>query len=175
MHDGGVTLGPYTNDSFALIEAKGAKGAKVMNGQGARIDDSGYALLPSLIPYRYTDVSLKNNGLSTGAEIKTGSRKVVPYSGAVVKVKFETLKGKAVLINTVLDKGGIPPMGADAFDQQGIKIGMVGQAGQVYARLKETNNVVILRWGTGNECSINYTPPKSDRVLLLTEQTCMMR
>lgn len=175
VHDGGVTLGPYTNDSFALIEAKGAKGANVMNGQGARIDDSGYALLPSLIPYRYTDVSLKNNGLSTGAEIKTGSRKVVPYSGAVVKVKFETLKGKAVLINTVLDKGGIPPMGADAFDQQGIKIGMVGQAGQVYARLKETNNEVILRWGAGNECSINYTPPKSDRVLLLTEQTCMMR
>ncbi|MET2847289.1 fimbria/pilus outer membrane usher protein [Vibrio owensii] len=175
VHDGGVTLGPYTNDSFALVEAKGAKGAKVMNGQGARIDDSGYALLPSLMPYRYTDVSLQSTGLDNGAEIKTGSRKVVPYSGAVVKVKFETLKGKAVLINTTLDEGGIPPMGADAFDQQGIKIGMVGQAGQVYARLKETNKEVILRWGMGKECHIRYTPPKSDKVLLLTEQTCMMR
>ncbi|WP_244142994.1 fimbria/pilus periplasmic chaperone [Vibrio sp. B1ASS3] len=63
----------------------------------------------------------------------------------------------------------------DAFDQQGIKIGMVGQAGQVYARLKETNKEVILRWGMGKECHIRYTPPKSDKVLLLTEQTCMMR
>ncbi|MEX0632736.1 fimbria/pilus outer membrane usher protein [Serratia ureilytica] len=32
-HRGGVTLGPYVGDTFALIEAPGASGARVMDGQ----------------------------------------------------------------------------------------------------------------------------------------------
>ncbi|WP_419181903.1 hypothetical protein [Providencia rettgeri] len=33
LHSGGVTLGPYSGDTFALVEAKGAKGTHVLNAQ----------------------------------------------------------------------------------------------------------------------------------------------
>jgi outer membrane usher protein len=33
VHAGGITLGPYLGDTFALIEAKGAEGARLFNGQ----------------------------------------------------------------------------------------------------------------------------------------------
>jgi outer membrane usher protein len=38
VHPGGVTLGPWTSETFALIHAEGAQGAIVQNGQGAVID-----------------------------------------------------------------------------------------------------------------------------------------
>ncbi|WP_164098542.1 fimbria/pilus outer membrane usher protein, partial [Serratia marcescens] len=58
LHSGGITLGPYTSDTFALIHADGAQGAVVQNGQGAVIDHFGYAILPTLSPYRRNNISL---------------------------------------------------------------------------------------------------------------------
>ncbi|MDP0875264.1 fimbria/pilus outer membrane usher protein, partial [Klebsiella pneumoniae] len=38
LHSGGVTVGPYASDTFALIHADGAQVAVVQNVQGAVID-----------------------------------------------------------------------------------------------------------------------------------------
>ncbi len=57
-HRDGLTLGPNVGDTFALVEAKGASGAGVRGGQGARVDGNGYALVPSLSPYRYNPICL---------------------------------------------------------------------------------------------------------------------
>ncbi|EPN47045.1 fimbrial usher protein, partial [Pseudomonas syringae pv. actinidiae ICMP 18807] len=73
-HSGGLTLGPYLGDSFALVEAKGASGARLMNAQGAAIDGNGYALLPSLLPYRYNNIALSADGMNDKAELEDGQR-----------------------------------------------------------------------------------------------------
>jgi outer membrane usher protein len=44
LHSGGLTMGPYTSDTFALVHADGAQGARVQNGQGAVVDSFGYAI-----------------------------------------------------------------------------------------------------------------------------------
>ncbi|WP_213977291.1 fimbria/pilus outer membrane usher protein, partial [Serratia marcescens] len=84
-HRGGVTLGPYVGDTFALIEAPGASGARVMDGQGARVDRFGYALAPSLVPYHYNTVALNPEGMNDKAELEDGQRRVAPYAGATVR------------------------------------------------------------------------------------------
>ena len=164
IHPGGVTYGPYVSDTFALVKAKGAKGAEIKNGQGAKIDSFDYAIMPSLSPYRYNTVSLDPKGLNSRVDIQGGSKQVVPYSGAIVQVEFDTIKGQQVLINTTLKGDQMIPMGADVTDKDGKNIGMVGQAGQIYARINARSGVLFVSWGKTNaeQCRINYQLPAGD-------------
>lgn len=158
IHGGGITFGPYLGDTFALVEAKGASGAKIMNGQGAEIDSSGFALVPSLTPYRYNTVAINPEGMSEKAELDDGQRRIAPYAGAAVKVKFKTRNGNALLIKAHLTGGKSIPMGADVIDESGSIVGMVGQGGQAYVRSDQSAGTMILRWGdrTEEQCAITY-------------------
>lgn len=158
LHSGGVTAGPWTSDTFALVEAKGAQGAKVNNGMGAEIDRFGYAILPSVTPYQFNNISLNSSNMNHMAELQGGSQQVVPYAGAIAKVSFSTITGHAALITTRLADGSVPPMGAAVTDSTGAELGMVGQAGQLYARLPEQSGVLFVEWGTSasQRCRVNY-------------------
>lgn len=175
LHAGGVTLGPYSSDTFALIHADGAQGARIQNGQGATIDAFGYAILPSLSPYRSNNVSLDSRYMNAYAELKGGSQRVVPYAGAVVRVDFATLKGKAVLIALKTDDGESPPMGAEVRDAEGTLIGMVGQGGQIYARVPEASGVLSVKWGNkhNQQCRVTYQITGRDaESLIYLSQRC---
>ncbi|HEY2451250.1 MAG TPA: fimbrial outer membrane usher protein [Scandinavium sp.] len=158
LHSGGLTAGPYTSETFALIHAEGAQGAVVQNGQGAVIDGFGYAIMPSLSPYRSNNVSLDSRTMNNEAELTGGSQRVVPYAGAITRVNFATLKGKAVLINLKAADGRVPPMGADVLDAEGTVIGMVGQGGQIYARIASASGSLQVRWGNAanQACHVRY-------------------
>ncbi|WP_258868832.1 fimbria/pilus outer membrane usher protein [Pseudomonas aeruginosa] len=93
---GGPDPRPYVGDTFALVEAKGASGAGVRRGQGARVNGNGYAVVPSLSPYRYNPVSLDPQGMGEEAELLETERKIAPYAGAAVHVKFRTLTGHPI-------------------------------------------------------------------------------
>jgi outer membrane usher protein len=158
LHSGGLTAGPYTSETFALIHAEGAQGAVVQNGQGAVVDGFGYAIMPSLSPYRSNNVSLDSRTMNNEAELTGGSQRVVPYAGAIARVNFATLKGKAVLINLKAADGSVPPMGADVLDAEGSVIGMVGQGGQIYARIATASGSLKVRWGNAanQACHVRY-------------------
>ncbi|MFC4703886.1 fimbria/pilus outer membrane usher protein [Paraburkholderia caffeinitolerans] len=157
-HSGGVTLGPYLADTFGVVEAKGAEGATVRNGQGAQVDRWGYAIVPSLTPYRYNDVALDSKGIGAGAELTGNQLRVAPYPGSAVLLRFATLTGHAVLIRSTLPDGKPLPLGADVLNSEGAAIGMVGQGGQVYARVPADRGVVTVKWGERHEdqCALAY-------------------
>lgn len=157
---GGLTAGPYTSDTFALIHADGAQGAIVQNGRGAVVDRFGYAILPSLSPYRVNNVTLDTRKMRSDAELTGGSQQIVPYAGAIARVNFATISGKAVLISVKMPDGGIPPMGADVFNGEGTNIGMVGQSGQIYARIAHPSGSLLVRWEQG-QTSVAGLPTNS--------------
>lgn len=160
-HRGGLTAGPYTSDTFALVEAVGARGATVRNGQGATVDSFGYAILPSLTPYRYNTVSLDSQNMDDDVELQGGSKRLVPYAGAISRVTFATTRGKATLINTTLRDGSLPPMGADVTDSNGEVVGIMGQGGQIYARIAAQSGVLFVKWGNAatQQCQVWYQLP----------------
>jgi outer membrane usher protein len=169
VHSGGLTLGPYLGETFGLIEAKGASGAGVRNGTGARIDDSGYALIPSLTAYRYNSVALDSQGIGRNVELDGNQQRVAPYAGAAVKLRFATRTGYALLVKAALLDGSALPLGADVYDNTGAGIGMVGQGGQVYARVGEKQGWLTVKWGKSRQeqCTINYDLSESDMSLAL--------
>lgn len=156
-HSGGVTFTPYTSDTFALVEAKGAEGASVSSYPGVNIDSRGYAVVPYLNPYQMNDISIDPKGTSSDVELDNTSQKVAPYSGAVVKIKYATKRGTPILVNATY-KGEAVPFGADVFDNKGNSIGSVGQGGQLYARVAEEKGQLRVEWSKDKEmqCTINY-------------------
>lgn len=160
-HRGGITVGPYTSDTFALVEAPGARGAEIRNGQGATVDRFGYAILPSLTPYRYNTISLDSRNMADDVELQGGSKRLVPYAGAISRVTFKTTHGKATLINTTLPDGSQPPMGADVTDSDGETVGIMGQGGQIYARIAAQSGVLFVKWGknAAQQCQVWYQLP----------------
>lgn len=174
-HSGGITAGPYASETFAIIHAEGAQGATVNNGQGAVIDRFGYAIMPSLAPYNNNTVSIDSRHMSANADLIGGSERIVPYAGAISRIKFETLSGRAVLINLSNPDDSRPPMGAEIFNAEGINIGMVGQGGQIYARISANSGTLRVSWGKGEteQCFVRYQlPAKSDDAIIQLNQMC---
>ncbi|UOY68662.1 fimbrial biogenesis outer membrane usher protein (plasmid) [Enterobacter kobei] len=157
-HSGGVTFTPYASDTFALVEAKGAKGAKVSSYPGIRIDSNGYAVVPYLNPYQMNDVSIDPKGMPDDIELANTGQKVAPYSGAIVKVKYDTKRGTPILVNATLKNGEPVPFGADVLDSKGNTVGSVGQGGQIYARVTGESDKLLVTWAEGSmaRCSLNY-------------------
>lgn len=156
-HSGGVTLSPYTGDTYALVEAKGAQGASIPSYPGVYVDSNGYALVPYLNPYQMNEIVLDPKGASDGVELENTSARVAPYAGAVVKVKYNARRGLPILI-TATQQGKPLPFGADVLDSKGNVVGSVGQAGQAYALVEEEQGTLTVRWGdeADQSCSLPY-------------------
>ncbi|WP_410964289.1 fimbria/pilus outer membrane usher protein, partial [Salmonella sp. SAL4447] len=90
---------------FALVEAKGAEGAKVLNSQQVAIDSHGYALIPSVTPYRYNRVTLDPQNMDGNAELVDSEKRIAPVAGSVSKVVFRTRSGIALLIKSRFPDG----------------------------------------------------------------------
>ena len=158
-HSGGITFGPYLGDTFALVEADGVKGAEVMNGMGAKINSAGYAIVPSLVPYRYNDISLDAKGIeNAGAELSENQQRIAPYAGSAVKVRFKTLEGYALLIKLRNRPEGSLPLGSNVYDSNDAVVGLVGQGNQVYARAAGKQGTLRVKWGDSahEQCVLNY-------------------
>lgn len=156
-HSGGVTFTPHNSDTYALIEAKDAKGAKMAGYAGTTVDSFGYALFPSLSAYQMNEVSIDPEGSSINVEFENTSQKIAPRAGAVVKVKFNTNKGTPVLITSSF-AGENLPFGAEVLAEDNTSVGIVNQSGAIYARVKEDKGTLLVKWGNdvGSSCKVNY-------------------
>nr|WP_181375069.1 fimbria/pilus outer membrane usher protein [Pectobacterium carotovorum]ALG88540.1 Heat shock protein E [Pectobacterium carotovorum] len=154
----GIVATPYTGDTFAVVEAKGAKGAKVGGYPGLKIDRFGHAAVPYLTPYEMNEISIDPKGLPQEIELSNTTEKVAPHWGAVSKVTFGTRKGNPLLISATNAKGEPLPFGADVFDAAGVNVGNVGQMGQIYALPEAPSGVLKVKWGNGQteQCLISY-------------------
>lgn len=156
-HSGGVTLSPHIGSTYALVEAQGAEGAGVSGYSGVKVDGNGYAIVPSLTPYEMNTIYIDPKGLDSNVELLNTSNKVVPNANAVVLVKYETKYGVPILINAT-NNGQPVPFGSSVFDSEGDTVGMVGQYGQLYARVKQNNGQLLISWGDtdADQCTVSY-------------------
>ncbi|EHH6606148.1 fimbrial biogenesis outer membrane usher protein [Escherichia coli] len=173
-HSGGVTLSPYISDTWALVEAKGAKGARVSSYPGVMVDRFGYAAVPYLNAYELNEVAIDPNNADNDVGFENTSRKVAPYSGAIVKVKYDTQTGVPVLIDAGW-KGQPIPFGADVIDESGNYMATAGQAGQIFTRLEPGRHVLKLKAGSQGSCSLPVEIPEtvSPSNLLRFKVTCL--
>lgn len=134
-HKGGLTVGPAIGEApFAIVGAKGAAGARLLNGRGGRIDSHGYAIMPSLSPYRENTVSLDARGLPDTVDVLENEKVVVPSMGAAIAVDMQTITGAPLVLTVRDEQHEFLPIGTVLQDAAGVSKGIIGQAGQAFVR-----------------------------------------
>ena len=159
-HSGGITAGPSLGRAVALVEAKGAAGARLINGQGAQIDGNGYALVPALSPYRVNNIMLDPSQVGLDVELGSTSEEVVPTLDSIVRVEMRTTQGRPVLLRLRRENGEAVPLGADVFQEEGdLALGTVGQAGTALVRGLAGHGALRVRWGDApdQQCRAAFT------------------
>lgn len=160
-YSGGVVLTPMLGETSAIVEAENAKGARVTNYSGVRLDSSGKAVVPYLSPYRQNTVELDPKGLSKDVELKYTSQNIAPTAGAVALLRYETESGYSLLM-TLRDVTGDPlPFGANVFDEQHRSVGYIGQVGEGLLRVNSLQGELEVKWGegAGQSCRFSYQLP----------------
>ncbi|MEE4408892.1 MULTISPECIES: fimbria/pilus outer membrane usher protein [unclassified Serratia (in: enterobacteria)] len=152
----GMIASPYMGETMAVVKAEGAAGARVEGYPGVILNDSGYALVPYITPYRMNQIAINPEGLPLDVELQTTSQQIAPYSGAIVRLNYQTTKGRMVLIKAKLPEGKSLPFGAVVKDSNDNDVGVVAQGGLIYARLNEKTNRLKVMWGSKNDRSCSF-------------------
>ncbi|WP_396332598.1 fimbria/pilus outer membrane usher protein [Burkholderia anthina] len=160
-HRGGVTLSQPVSETFAIVEAPGAAGARITNAAGVKVDGNGYAVVPYLTPYSLNTVALDPKGISMDVELKETSRQIAPRAGAVPLIRFATDTGRAALVRAPQADGAPLPFGAVVRDETGKEVGVVAQASKVFARGLNERGALTVQWGDDGRsvCRIAYALP----------------
>ena len=165
-HEGGLTLGPSLGDSaFAIVEAKGADGAKFQNGYGTKVDSRGYAIIPNLTAYRENQIVLNTRNMEADVDVIDDISTVVPRSGAAMQVKIKTIVGKPVVL-IVKDKNGeFLPIGTNIYGVDGEYLTIIGQAGMAYVRgWDSVSGALQVKSTPSGECRINPDPAIASKI-----------
>ncbi|KVD47579.1 fimbrial protein [Burkholderia sp. ABCPW 11] len=169
-HRGGVTLSQPLSETFAIVEAPHAEGARITNASGVRVDGRGYAIVPYLTPYSLNDVGIDPKGLSTDVELKETSQRVAPLAGAVPVLKFKTAYGRSAVIRARQMDGSSVPFGAGVTDEAGKEVGVIGQGGKLLARGLSEQGELTAQWevdGRKTFCKLSYSLPVRKRTARL--------
>ncbi|WP_445224724.1 fimbria/pilus outer membrane usher protein [Erwinia sorbitola] len=181
-HQGGVTVGPPVGDSpFAIVSVPGGKGAKILNGYGAEVNSSGYAIMPSLTSYRENTISIDTRGLPGTVDVLDSESTIVPRAGSAILVNMKTIVGSPYILIVRRSDNSYLPIGTELFDMNGVSQGIIGQGGMAFVRgWDPTINVLRAKWNEGREqCQIlpnkYLTPPIKDSGDIVTmEVKCII-
>ncbi|MHA1048191.1 FimD/PapC C-terminal domain-containing protein [Enterobacter hormaechei subsp. steigerwaltii] len=103
------------------------------------------------------------NTTSVEDDLDSTSQQVIPYAGAVVKVKYRATAGVPVVIKVRRSNGEGVHFSARATDASNNIVGYVGQGSRLYARLAQQSGELELRWaeGEGARCKMKYSLPST--------------
>ncbi len=182
LHGGGYTWSPPLGETVGLVHARDAAGARVVAAQRSVVDGNHYAVIPNLIPYQLNRVTLDPKGMAASTELEEASQTVAPRARTVSLLKYKTVSGRALLIDSGLSDGKPLPFGAEVFDAEGKNVGVTGQGGQVFVRGVEKSSELTVRWGQGQNDScrirVDLKPQAKDAKQASFEQmkaTCTLQ
>ncbi|AZC29463.1 Outer membrane usher protein FIMD [Pseudomonas chlororaphis subsp. piscium] len=162
LHPGGLTFAQTLSETIGLVYAPHALGAGV-GYSGARVNGSGYAVVPSLTPFQLNTVDVDPLGVPDDVELQVSSRNTAPVAGAVVMLAYPTRKARSFLINSLQPNGALLPFAAIATDaESGVEIGAVGQGSRLVLRSEKDQGSIRVEWGDepGQQCLIDYRLPE---------------
>lgn len=176
-HAGGVTLANYVGETIAIVEAKGATGARITNSPGVRVDPFGYAIVPFLQPYHMNTIDLNPKDIPFDVSLDATSARVAPRANSAVKVRFTALAGRSAIIVAKRPDGRALQFGASVLDGSNHEVGAVGQGGTIFARGLSDSGRLEVSWGPeeNQRCALQYRlPPQNERAMIYTrvESVC---
>ena len=155
-HADGIEFGPNLGETIGLVEVPNTPGVGVQNASNVRTNERGYALVPSLSPYKPNQLILQTDQLGPDVEIDNGIAQVVPRRGAVVKHRFDARNVNRLVLTLRTPLGQPVPFGAQVSDAEGSSLGIVGQGGVLMLSTTQPAQQVQVRWSerTDAKCQL---------------------
>jgi outer membrane usher protein len=176
LHSEGIEFGPYLGETAALVKVPDTPGVGIQNVTGASTNQRGYALVPSLRPYRFNQIALDTEQLAPEVEIENGTLQVVPRRGAVVKATFAARTVNRLILTARGPQGRPLPFGARISDVKGNPVAVAGQAGQILVATSLEPQTLHASWGEQSEqrCSMDIEPARMtlNKGYRIQELTC---
>lgn len=150
-------------DGFALIRVPGAAdvGVYVENAYVGRTNDEGERLVPSIMPYRPTQIALDASRLPLDVELRTDRLEItVPYRAAAV-LEFPSDLTRAYTATLVRQDGELVPAGARLWFDDAPDPEPIGSDGFVYLSLNPGSHLLTARWAD-SVCVARVTIEPSD-------------
>ncbi len=165
VHAGGVTLGQPLGETAALVHAPSAENVRFESHPGVSTDANGYAIVPSLSPYRSNRLAMLTADLGDTVEVKNAAMNLVPTRGAVIQAGFETVVGYRLMLTLTRKDNSVVPFGARIDNEAGEEIGIVGPDGQAFVTGAQQSGTMRIVWGrgAGDSCGVSYSLPEDDR------------
>lgn len=165
VHGDGVTLGQPLGETVALVRAPSAEDVRFESHPGVSTNASGYAIVPSLSPYRSNRLAMRTADLGDTVEVKNAAVNLVPTRGAVIQAGFDTVVGFRLMMTLTRKDNSVVPFGARIDDAAGQEIGIVGQDGQAFVTGAQQSGTMRIVWGRGanDSCGVSYSLPQEDR------------
>lgn len=159
-HKGGMTASSPLGDTFAIVALPNGMGASLDAVHRPTFNKKGYAILPTLTPYRQNPVTINPEGLPYEVQLTESSKTIIPTANASVFVKFESTIGHATLLTIKFANGDYPPIGTTVYDEQKTAIGFVAQDGRVFLQNGKDRQTLTLQLATG-QCQFTYQLPNA--------------
>lgn len=161
-HGGGINLGQTVSETFALVEVPGVKGAKVASYSGVTTGRNGYAVIPSVQPYRVNWISLDTRDLGGDVDFDNASQQRVPRRGAIVKARYVGKSGRRVMFELFDAQHQPLPFGASLEDASGKQLSISDPSGKALALVEDDEGVLTIKWGD-KQCHAPYSLPVKDQ------------
>ncbi|OBX04105.1 fimbrial protein [Gallibacterium genomosp. 3] len=153
-HPKGITLSNDLSDNFAIIHAKGARGARIKGAIGNEIDYFGNGIVPYVDPYAINYIGIDTSEIPDRVELDSTEQEVIPRANSAILVEFSTKVGSVVFFE-LTNLSEYPPIGTEVFDQKKQSVGIVSQGGRIYTRGIANKGTLQLNWGE-KQCQFDY-------------------
>ncbi|ADP19323.1 outer membrane usher protein LpfC [Achromobacter xylosoxidans A8] len=175
VHGGGVTFGQPLGETVALVRAPSAEDVHFESHPGVSTDAGGYAIVPSLSPYRSNRLAMITADLGDTVEVRNAAVNLVPTRGAVIQAGFETVVGYRLMLTLTRKDNSVVPFGARIDNEAGEEIGIVGPDGQAFVTGAQQSGTIQVTWGRSakDSCSVSYSLPEEERPAPIREVSYM--
>jgi len=160
--DGRSLLSRRSYDSFAVAQVPGFSDVPVyVNGQlAAHTDSEGYAVLPSLISYQKSKISIDTKDLPFEAQIGATELEVVPHYHSGLSLKFSVELSIGALITLIAENGKLLPNGTMLMVEGNPDEFQVALKGEAYLTGLAKKNKVKASWNN-ETCEFEVNLPEN--------------
>lgn len=158
-HAYGVTLANSLSDTFTIIRAQDAKGARLDNSFGGKVDRFGNAIYNNVSPYSSNSIALDIRDLPVDINLKSNQSEVIPRRFSSTLLEFDTEQISNIILNLKLKDASKVAMGTQVKDEKDQVIGVFGQSNQLFIKnIKFMDGKKTIFWGIKNisQCRIDF-------------------
>lgn len=145
-------------DTFALVDIPGVKGVRLSGAGNGTSSALGTALLPTVAPYRHSQLQLDGRSLPLNRRFATTTMDLALARGTVARVRFASQEIRQLMLTITAPDGRPARVGNALYDAEGEFLGTVIGDGNAILDNAQIGQALFMETDRGR-CQVDYIAP----------------